>query len=115
MPNVEEHIKEYIREKTRGTQDGIRVPLSQIASELDYSTATVWRAIQKLKGKRIVKIIKSHNKAEADKMYYVGEENDLVDTVDELIQRTNGILVTLQELKEKIEEQEDAIFELIRD
>lgn len=114
MQNIEEHIKDYIKEKSRETEDGIRVPLSRIAGELDYSTVTVWRAVQKLKGKRIIKVVKSQNKTEPDKIYYIGEEDTFIDAIDSLIQRTNGMLLTLQELRDKMSEQENIIFELTR-
>lgn len=114
IPNVEEHIKEYIKHRVEETQDGIRVPLSRIANDLDYPTVTVWRAVQKLKGKRIIKVVKSHNKAEPDKMYYVGEEDSIDDAIDQVIEKVNGILLTLHELKDRVREKEDAVFELTK-
>lgn len=102
MRNIEETLKDYIKEK--GGQEGIRIPLSQMAEELDCSTATVWRTVQKIKEKRIVKIVKSLNKTEPDKMYYIGEGKDLDKTIDALVQSTEGILLVLKELKGKINE-----------
>ena len=114
MLETEDIVKEYIKVRAKEKQDGIRIPLSHIADELDYPTVTVWRAVQRLKGKRIIKVVKSTNKTEPDKIYYIGEDNDLVDTVDELIERTNGILLVLRELKSRMQEKEDAIFELTK-
>lgn len=112
MSSVEDTIKHYIRTKNEELQDGIQIPLAKIAGEFNFSTVTVWRVIQKLREQRVIKIVKSTNKTIPDKIYYIGEREKTHEIVDNLIERTKGILLVLQGLRDKLKEQDDIMFDL---
>lgn len=102
MTRPETEVLDYIRRKTEETQDGIRLPLSHIADELNLSTSTTWRMIQKLKEKNMIKVVKSHDRTKPDIIYYVGNSDDVTELIDGITNRLYGVLVMLNELKVRL-------------
>lgn len=96
--SLEVVVKNYIKEKTKDTVD-LRIPLAKIAEDIDSSTASVWRAIKKLEDRRIIKVIKPRIKTEPNVIYYLGEENEIDNLVDDLMVKTASLLIIMKEIK----------------
>lgn len=111
MDNLETLIKDYIKEQTKDSVN-LRVPLAKIAEDIDSSTASVWRAIQKLEDRRIIKVVKPRQKTEPNSIYYLGEENELNYLVEDLMIKTSGLLIIMKEIKSKVKQRDDKLFSL---
>lgn len=109
--DLEAKVKEYIRANVK-EQGLVALPVSKIANEIDSSTATVWRALQRLEDKRIIKVVRPRLKTQPNAIYYLGEEDELQATINRLIDSTGNMLIVLKELKSKIKEKDDTIFDL---
>ena len=113
MVTLEKKVKEYIKENSKETGN-VALPLSQIAEEVNSSTATVWRVIQKLEKNRVVKVVKPKLKTEPNSIFYLGEENELLEIIDDMMLKTANLMILMKELKAKVREKDDIIFELKR-
>lgn len=112
--SLEVVVKNYIKEKTKDTVD-LRIPLAKIAEDIDSSTASVWRAIKKLEDRRIIKVIKPRIKTEPNVIYYLGEENEIDNLVDDLMVKTASLLIIMKEIKKRIKQRDDKTFALERE
>jgi DNA-binding Lrp family transcriptional regulator len=111
MITLEEKVSNYIKENSKETGN-VTLPLSQIAEDIDSSTATVWRAIQKLEDKRVIKVVKPSIKSQPNEIYYLGEEDGLNEIIDDLLKKTAMNIIILKELKKRVKERDDLIFSL---
>lgn len=111
MATLETRVKEYIKEHSKNNM-AVRIPLAIIADELNSSTASVWRAIKKLEGKRIIKVVKPKVKTEPNSIYYLGEQDELNALLEDLMVKTGHLLIIMREIKKKVKEKDDKIFEL---
>lgn len=111
MATLESRIKDYIKENSKET-GSVNLPLSQIAKDIGSSTATIWRGIQRLERKRVVKVIRPSLKTLPNELYYLGEEDELNDIIDEMMLRSANLIILMKELKDKIKEKDNIIFSL---
>lgn len=111
MVRLEDKLKDYIKDKSQET-GVLSLPLTQIADEIDSSSATVWRALQKLEDKKIIRIVRSQHKIQPNDIYYVGEVDATTELIEDLMLRAAILTVMLKELKEMIETKDTEIFEL---
>lgn len=105
---TERQISEYIKDQAQ--QNSIfQKPISKIAEETKCSTSTVWRIIQKLQDKRIIKIIKSKSATEPDIIYYLGEQNDVSPLVEQINSHISSINIIINELSIQLNQKQQLI------
>lgn len=114
MNALEVQVKDYIRERTYDNGH-LSIPLVEMAQDLDSSTATVWRVVKRLEEKRVIKVIKPKQKTMPNTIFYLGEEDELNSLIDSIMMKTGGLLVLIKELKTKVKEKDDVIFNLMHE
>lgn len=100
-------IENYIRQYGK-----IQKPLSSMAQELGFSSATVHRAIKSLAKKNIIKVVKPRLKTEADTIYYLGSPYELSPAIDELIEKAGEVTKLAEGLASQLIEKQRVINEL---
>jgi DNA-binding Lrp family transcriptional regulator len=105
---TERQISEYIKQQAQDNSV-FHKPISKIAEDTQCSTSTVWRVIQKLQDKRIIKVIKSKSATEPDTIYYLGEQNDTSLLIEQINGHISSISILIGELAKQAQYQQDAI------
>jgi DNA-binding Lrp family transcriptional regulator len=105
---TERQISEYIKQQAQDNSVFQR-PISKIAEDTQCSTSTVWRVIQKLQDKRVIKVIKSRAATEPDTIYYLGEQNDTSLLIEQINGHISSISILIGELAKQAQYQQDAI------
>lgn len=109
--DTENQIAKYIQDQTKHSKVFSK-PISKIAEEIGSSTSTVWRIMQKLQDKRIIKVIKSKSATEPDTIYYLGGEDNVSPIVEQINKYINSITIMVSELSEHLVDKQKLIDEL---
>lgn len=104
MKELEKVVKNYIK-KEASKSVGVKTPLSKIAEELNSSTASVWRAVKNLEKRKVIKVVKPDLKTEPNLMFYIGENEEVNDMLDDLMVMTSNLLIVIGEVKRAVNNQ----------
>jgi DNA-binding Lrp family transcriptional regulator len=105
---TERQISEYIKDEAQKNSI-FQKPISRIAEETNCSTSTVWRVIQKLQDKRIIKVIKSKSATEPDIIYYLGEQNEASPLIEQINGYLNSVSILIKELSIQLDQKQQMI------
>ncbi len=100
LKNSEVKIKDYI--KSNISNGAISISLSKMAEDTNLSTATVHRAIKKLRDNSIIRVDKSKARCKPDTIVFLGDTDDISLITSELTLQSKSVSILTEELIKRL-------------